>query len=141
MLWYKSSLLHRAGRKRTARCLKIINYVIFRAILPPEVELSGPVSLGHFGLNVVVHPNCTIGREVHIWHGVTIAVSDSPGADSRVYIGDNVVIGTNSVVITREKEGLTISNDVRIGAGSVVTRSITAPGSYAGSPAKAINRI
>ncbi|WP_237740667.1 DapH/DapD/GlmU-related protein [Crystallibacter crystallopoietes] len=72
---------------------------------------------------------------------MTIAVSDSPGADSRVYIGDNVVIGTNSVVITREKEGLTISNDVRIGAGSVVTRSITAPGSYAGSPAKAINRI
>jgi len=46
-------------------------------------------------------------------------------------IGNRVSIGTNSTVLPVE-----ICDDVVIGAGSVVTRTISRPGIYAGNPAK-----
>ena len=35
-------------------------------------------------------------------------------------------------------EGLTICDNVNIGAGSIVTKSITKPGTYVGAPAKVV---
>jgi hypothetical protein len=49
-----------------------------------------------------------------------------------VKIGKNVFIGTGAMVLER----LTICDDVIIGAGAVVNRSITEPGVYVGVPAK-----
>ncbi|WP_159449521.1 LbetaH domain-containing protein [Okibacterium fritillariae] len=112
------------------------NYAVFRAILPPEAQLEEPPTLGHFAMNVVVHPNTVLGRNVRIWHGVTIAVSDSPGGRSSVRIGDDVMIGTGTVIISREQEDLIICAGVKIGSNSTVTRSITTPGNYSGNPAK-----
>lgn len=136
-LWYLSTVLHSQGHHRIARLIKAYNFAVFRAILPPEAKLSGPVSLGHFGLNVVIHPNVSLGTGVHIWHNVTLAVSDSPGSSSRLCLGNNVVIGTGAVVVTREKQSLSICSDVRIGANSVVTKDLDEPGHYHGAPARA----
>lgn len=135
-LWYLSSRLHRRGWKKAARLIKAYNFLVFRAILPPQAELAAPVSLGHFGLNVVVHPNVTIGENVHLWHSVTLAVSESPGGAARIVLGSNITIGTGAVVVSREKETLRIASDVRVGANAVVTRSIISPGTYNGAPAK-----
>ena len=52
-----------------------------------------------------------------------------------VYIGDNVLIGTNSFVLP----GITICNDVVIGANSVVSRDISVPGIYAGNPLRRLH--
>jgi acetyltransferase-like isoleucine patch superfamily enzyme len=46
-------------------------------------------------------------------------------------IGSRVSIGSNATIMP-----VTIVDDVVIGAGSVVTRDITAPGTYAGNPAR-----
>lgn len=107
----------------------------FRAILPPEALLSGTPSLGHFAMNVVVHPNVTLGRDVRIWHGVTLSVSDTPGASARLTIGNRVEVGTGAVILTPLRDSLSICDDVKIGANSVVTRTIVIPGTYAGAPA------
>lgn len=135
-VWFASTKLHAKGRKRLARLLKLYNYLVFKAVLAPEANLLEPVILGHYGLGIVVHPNVTFGRNVRIWHSVTLSVTDSPGTKTRLEVGDNVEFGAGSVVVTRYKESCSICSDVRIGANSVVTRDILHPGSYAGSPVK-----
>lgn len=85
-----------------------------------------------------------IGKNVSIAAGVKILTHDAAnlalkGRDGRirghiapVKIGDNVFIGMDSIILC----GVTICNDVIIGAGSVVSVSIRKPGVYTGSPAR-----
>jgi acetyltransferase-like isoleucine patch superfamily enzyme len=49
-------------------------------------------------------------------------------------IGDRVSIGTNATIMP-----VTICDDVVIGAGSVVTKDVTEPGTYAGNPARKLD--
>ena len=51
-------------------------------------------------------------------------------------IGNNVSIGSNATILP-----VSIADNVVIGAGSVVTKSITEPGIYAGNPAKFIRKF
>jgi acetyltransferase-like isoleucine patch superfamily enzyme len=48
----------------------------------------------------------------------------------RTTIGNRVSIGTNATLLP-----VSVCDDVVIGAGAVVTRDITEPGTYAGNPA------
>ena len=50
-------------------------------------------------------------------------------------IGNNVSIGSNATILP-----VSIADNVVIGAGSVVTKSITEPGIYAGNPAKKLRK-
>ena len=82
----------------------------------------------------------TIGQDCFIGHGV-VFINDTfaSGAPARgkkqlwreTVIGDRVSIGSNATIMP-----VRIVDDVVIGAGSVVTRDITAAGSYAGNPAR-----
>ena len=51
-------------------------------------------------------------------------------------VGDHVSIGTNSTILP-----IKICSNVVIGAGSVVTKDITASGMYAGNPARLLRRL
>jgi acetyltransferase-like isoleucine patch superfamily enzyme len=51
-------------------------------------------------------------------------------------IGNNVSVGTNATIMP-----VTICDHVVIGAGAVVTKSITESGIYAGNPARFLRRI
>ena len=86
----------------------------------------------------------TIGADCFIGHGVMF-VNDrfSGGGPARgdtskwesTVIGDRVSIGSNATIMP-----ITICDDVVIGAGAVVTKSIDEPGSYAGNPARLLRR-
>ncbi|MEX2359676.1 MAG: acyltransferase [Gammaproteobacteria bacterium] len=81
-----------------------------------------------------------IGNDCFISHGVKF-VNDlfetgGPARGDRqlwkgTKVGSRVSIGTNATVLP-----VTICDDVVIGAGAVVTRNITEPGTYAGNPAR-----
>jgi acetyltransferase-like isoleucine patch superfamily enzyme len=51
-------------------------------------------------------------------------------------IGNGCRIGTNSTILPE----IEICDDVVIGAGAVVNRSITEPGTYVGVPAKRVQK-
>lgn len=51
-------------------------------------------------------------------------------------IGNHVSIGTNATILP-----VTISDNVVVGAGSVVTKDIIEPGIYAGNPARKIKNL
>jgi acetyltransferase-like isoleucine patch superfamily enzyme len=80
----------------------------------------------------------TIGDDCFIGHGVMF-VNDTfpngkPAGDRSLWkpthIGNHVSIGSNVTILP-----VTICDQVVIGAGAVVTKSITEPGIYAGNPA------
>jgi acetyltransferase-like isoleucine patch superfamily enzyme len=76
-----------------------------------------------------------IGQYSYIASGALILAHDfSRSLAADVYIGDYCFIGANSIVLP----GIRIGNNVVIGAGSVVTKSVPDCCIVAGNPAKII---
>jgi acetyltransferase-like isoleucine patch superfamily enzyme len=114
----------------------------------PFVEIQKQVSIGartRVQSHAFICELVTIGEDCFIGHGVMF-VNDrfAGGGPARgntdlwepTTIGDNVSIGSNATILP-----VNICNDVVIGAGSVVTRSIDRPGVYAGNPARFIKPL
>jgi acetyltransferase-like isoleucine patch superfamily enzyme len=82
----------------------------------------------------------TIGEDCFIGHGVTF-INDTFAAGGpsgrrkefwrETVIGNRVSIGSNATILP-----VSIVDNVVIGAGAVVTKDITEPGTYAGNPAR-----
>lgn len=133
-LWWWSCQAYRRRVPLVPRLLKALNFVLFKAILPPEAHIHPDLKLEHYGLGVVVHPNVTLGRGVTLYHGVTLAAETWVGSPHRIVIGDGVLIGAGAIVLARENTGLSVGAGARIGAGAVVTRDV-APGQTVTGPA------
>jgi serine O-acetyltransferase len=117
-IWYWSTRAHRRGHSLVARLLKLLNFMLFRSLLPFEADVAPDVRLEHYGLCTVIHPNVTVGANVRIFHHVTLAAESVIGSPHRIVI----------------EEGVTI------GAGAVVTGDVAPGARVVGSPAKAIGR-
>lgn len=87
----------------------------------------------------------TIGSDCFIGHGVMF-INDwfdtggpaigRPELWAETVIGNHVSIGSNATILP-----VAICDHAVVGAGSVVTRDITEPGIYLGSPAKLVRRL
>lgn len=114
----------------------------------PFVEIQKDVQIGHrtkIQSHAFICELVTIGEDCFIGHGVMF-INDhfSTGAPARgrrelwrpTQIGSRVSIGSNATLL-----GVTICDDVVVGAGAVVTRDITEPGVYAGNPARLLRSL
>lgn len=80
-----------------------------------------------------------VGSDCVIAHGVVFINDPFRGGPARgdlskwrsTQVGDRVYIGSNATILP-----VSICDDVVIGAGAVVTKDITQPGTYAGNPAR-----
>lgn len=88
------------------------------------------------GSNVMIGPNCVMRASDHNFENKVI-FKNSGHKPGRIIIGDNVWI-SSSVVILNNVE---IKKNIVLGAGSVVTKSISKSGLYCGNPAKFIRSI
>ena len=86
----------------------------------------------------------SIGKKCFISHG-TMFVNDlvkrgkvnrNSKHFKRTSIGNNVTIGSNATILP-----VKISNNIIVGAGSVVTKNLSIKGIYAGNPAKLIRQL
>lgn len=114
----------------------------------PFVEIQKNVRIGartRVQSHAFICELVTIGDECFISHGVMFVndlfKSGGPARGDRTLwmatqIGNRVSIGTNATILP-----VSICDDVVIGAGSVVVRSISEPGIYAGNPARKIRRV
>ncbi|MBC5995848.1 serine acetyltransferase [Romboutsia ilealis] len=127
-------------RKILLLIYKILDFIIVKIIggaeLPAKAKIGSNLYLPHGGRGVVIHPNSVIGNNVIIYHQATIG-SDKTGNDGAPTIGNNVFIGVGAKVLG----SIQISDDVKIGANSVVLKDIPKNSTAVGIPAKIINHI
>lgn len=139
-LWLASTRLHRRGWRRTARLLKLVNFVLYKCLLPVEAKVAPDVKLEHYALGTVIHPNVTIGRRVRIFHHVTLAAETWVGSEHRIVIEDDAQIGAGAIVVGRGDRTLTVGRGAVVGAGAVVTGDVPAGATVVGVPARAVAR-
>ena len=113
------------------------------AFIGPFVEIQRDASIGRrtrVQSHSFVCELVTIGDDCVIAHGVmfindTFATGAPARGDRSLWkptrLGDRVFVGSNATILP-----VTICSDVVIGAGAVVTRDISVPGTYVGNPAK-----
>ena len=108
---------------------------VFRWILgidiPERVTLGKGCQVCH-GIGLIVHPGTVIGDNVKLHQNTTIGLSKTGGRPPR--IGNNVLIGANSVILGE----ITIGDGAIIGAGSVVVKDVPENAIVAGNPATVI---
>lgn len=130
-------------------------------LVKKKVAFESPISLGHeiyirnLG-NLQFGARCAIGSFTRIWNYSKISIGDDflgagglsinsathdpttlESIGKPITIGDRVWVGLNVSIIA----GVTIGNDVVIGAGSVVTKDIPSNSIAAGVPARVIKRL
>ena len=74
------------------------------------------------GSGVVIGETTIIGNNVLIYHGVTLGGVVNTSTKRHPTIGNNVVIGCNSIILGDIK----IGDNVKIGAGSIVLKDVDA---------------
>jgi UDP-3-O-[3-hydroxymyristoyl] glucosamine N-acyltransferase len=114
----------------------------------PFVEVQKDVRIGartRVQSHAFICELVSIGADCFVGHGVMF-VNDvfEKGGPARgdkalwrsTFVGDRVSIGSNATILP-----VSICDDVVIGAGAVVTKSITKPGVYAGNPARKLRDL
>jgi UDP-3-O-[3-hydroxymyristoyl] glucosamine N-acyltransferase len=114
----------------------------------PFVEVQKDVRIGartRVQSHAFICELVSIGADCFVGHGVMF-VNDlfEKGGPARgdkalwrsTLVGDRVSIGSNATILP-----VSICDDVVIGAGAVVTKSITEPGVYAGNPARKLRDL
>jgi len=129
-----------------------------------NTDIGPTVRFGNYPQNIFIGNHCSLGVENHIYAGPNSKIiigngtmigplvfmttepfsmtkenpdSAHSGHEGDIIIGENVRIGTHSILLP----GIKIGDGASIGAGSVVTKDIPEKTIYAGNPAKLIKQI
>jgi serine O-acetyltransferase len=141
VVWYR--ITRALSPTGWANPLLLISYLMLqRHIRRTGIRLSRHVQIGpgfrleHAG-TTFINAAAKIGAQCTFMHNVTIGVSHSPRGKAGVpVLGDRVFVGPNCVLYG----GITIGNDVMIGANSVVNKDVPDGVLVAGAPAEVKSR-
>jgi len=99
----------------------------------PGAKLSKTVFIDH-GSGVVIGETCEIGERVVIYQGVTLGGTGKDTGKRHPNIGNNVMIGASSSILGP----ITIGDNSKIGANSVVLKDVPANSTIVGERARCI---
>ena len=103
--------------------------------IPSSTQIGEGFYIGHTG-RIIINPRAVLGKNINIATGVTIGQENRGKGKGIPTIGDNVWIGTNSVIVGN----ITIGTDVLIAPLSYVNFDVPDHSIVIGNPAKIIHR-
>jgi len=101
----------------------------------PGAEIGSDFFIDH-GAGVVIGETAEIGNNVTLYAGVVLGGTSLEKKKRHPTLGDNVVVGTGAKILGP----VTIGNNVRVGANSVVVNDIPPNSVVVGVPGKIISR-
>lgn len=119
------------GHRLAARVLSHLVRGLTGVEIHPAAELGRRVTIDH-GMGVVVGETAVVGDDVHLYHGVTLGGNDPRPVKRHPTVEDGVHIGANATLLG----DITVGEEARIGAGSVVVRDVPAGATVTGVPAE-----
>ncbi|MCI4665167.1 MAG: serine O-acetyltransferase [Neomegalonema sp.] len=128
--WRIASWYWRQRRFDIARLLQMRISEAFGVDIHPGAKIGCGVMFDH-ATGIVIGETAVVGDNVSMLHGVTLGGTGKETGDRHPKVGDNVLIGANASILGN----ITIGSCARIGAGSVVLRSVPPCKTYAGVPA------
>src|ERR1700689_2185451 len=123
------------GLPALAHLLSYLNQIIFGIEISPRCIIGPGIFFPHTSGTVIGASK--IGRNVTIFQGVTLGAKEMDmGFDPalRPEIGDFVVLGAGAKILG----GISLGDNVRVGANSVLLRSVPANSTVAGVPAREV---
>lgn len=134
-------LIHRISHKLynfkfyfLARLISQFSRFLTGIEIHPGAKIGKEVFIDH-GMGVVIGETAEVGNNVTIYHGVTLGGVGLEKGKRHPSIGNNVVIGAGAKVLGP----IEIGENSRIGANSVVLRSIPKDKTAVGIPAKILD--
>jgi serine O-acetyltransferase len=131
----KVALRHRvAGRilRTLHRLLNLCSRFFHQVQIESSTEIGPGFYIAHVG-GILIGAR-SIGRNFTVMHNVTIGIGESHGKSGVPVIGNDVWIGTCSVV----SGAITVGNGVTVANGSILTRSVPDGCLVAGNPARVV---
>jgi len=127
-LWNHGFFLLARWLSQVARFLTAIE-------IHPGAKIARRLFIDH-GLGVVIGETSVVGSDVTLYQGVTLGGTGKEHGKRHPTIEDEVVIGSGAKVLGN----ITVGRNCRIGAGSVVLRSVPENSTVVGVPAHIIFR-
>jgi len=134
-LWFHR-LAHSLWRHKLrflARLLSHLNRSLTRIEIHPGARIGKRFFIDH-GAGVVIGETAEIGDDVLLYQGVVLGGTTLRKGKRHPTIGNNVVMGTGAVALG----SIAIGDRVRVGAGSVVVRSVPPGATVVGIPGKIV---
>ena len=130
-----SHFFHELGMPFIPRYISDIARELTAIEIHPGAEIGSEFFIDH-GAGVVIGETAIIGNNVTIYAGVVLGGTSIHQGKRHPTIGNNVVIGSGAKVLGP----ITIGDDVRIGANSVVINDVPAGSVVVGVPGRIISR-
>ncbi len=117
-----------------ARLISQINRFITGIEIHPGAKIGSAILIDH-GMGVVIGETAVIGNRVTIYHGTTLGGTGKETGKRHPTVGNDVVIGAGAKVLGP----ITIGDNSKIGANSVVLKNVPENSTVVGIPGKIIN--
>lgn len=115
------------------RFIQLLGFLMFNSSISCKSRIGKGTKFGHGGIGVVIHPKAIIGNNCLIGTNVTLGAKSDMEPEAPT-IGNNVYISTGSKLIGN----INIGNNIVIGANSVVMINVPDNSVVAGVPAKVV---
>lgn len=126
------------GLKQFSRGLCLVAQKLIEILtgisLPFECAVGSGLYIGHMG-PVIVNGQVRIGSNCNLSHLVTIGIGGRGENRGCPVLGNRVYVGPGAIIFGK----ITIGDDVAIGAGAIVTKSVPHRGVVAGNPARVLS--
>lgn len=128
-----SRFFYNRNMKLLTRFFEAITYVVFKCYIPGSAKIGKGTYCSHRGMSVVIHPDSIIGEDCVIGTCVTLGGAGK-GKSGAPKIKDNVYLGTGCKLIGK----IEVGDNVVVGANSVITKNVESNCTIVGIPGRKV---